>query len=269
MATKAIIYGGALVSLNQLWYKEYPRTSFHFFNDNKEWLQIDKMGHAFGTYHVSKACKNALTWSGLTNKKAAIYGTGLGWLFISSIEILDGFSTQWGASTGDLLANTLGAGLFLSQELAWDEQRIQLKFSFHQSPYAMYRPALLGENLVQNIFKDYNGQTHWLTINPSLFLPTKKWPKWINMAFGYGAEGMISARSNFCDLENCLTTNYGNLELNRVRQYYFSLDVDWTQLKTNNKLLKTLFSGLNMIKIPFPALEFNSNSEVKLRPFYF
>ena len=25
---------GALIALNQLWYKEYPRSSFHFKNDN-------------------------------------------------------------------------------------------------------------------------------------------------------------------------------------------------------------------------------------------
>jgi len=28
--------GGALIALNQLWYKEYPRSSFHFKNDNND-----------------------------------------------------------------------------------------------------------------------------------------------------------------------------------------------------------------------------------------
>jgi hypothetical protein len=32
-------YGGSLIILSNTWYKNYPHTSFHIFNDNKEWLQ--------------------------------------------------------------------------------------------------------------------------------------------------------------------------------------------------------------------------------------
>ena len=33
--TEAFLYGGSLVGLNELWYKDYPRSSFHLFNDNE------------------------------------------------------------------------------------------------------------------------------------------------------------------------------------------------------------------------------------------
>ena len=41
------------VGLQYLWYKKYPKSSFHFFDDNDEWLQMDKMGHATTAYNIS------------------------------------------------------------------------------------------------------------------------------------------------------------------------------------------------------------------------
>ena len=56
---------------------------------------------------------------------------------------------------------------------------------------------------------------------------------------------------------------------NRVRQYYLSLDVDLTRIRTNSHLLKTIFDVLNVIKVPFPALEINSQGLVKFHSIYF
>ena len=42
---------------------------------------------------------------------------------------MDGYSAEWGASSGDIIANALGTGLYISQELLWKEQRITPKFS--------------------------------------------------------------------------------------------------------------------------------------------
>lgn len=40
----SIAYGASLTGLNFLWYADQPSSSFHFFNDNAEWQQIDKVG---------------------------------------------------------------------------------------------------------------------------------------------------------------------------------------------------------------------------------
>src|ERR1700742_236943 len=48
-------YGGSLIILNNTWYKNYPRSSFHTFNDDGEWLQVDKFGHAWTAYNAGKA----------------------------------------------------------------------------------------------------------------------------------------------------------------------------------------------------------------------
>jgi hypothetical protein len=55
----------------------------------------------------------------------------------------------------------------------------------------------------------------------------------------------------------------------RYRQFYLSMDVDLTRIKTKSKVLKGIFSVVNFIKIPFPALEYNSLGQVKFHFLYF
>ena len=76
----------------------------------------------------------------------------------------DGFSKEWGFSNYDLLSNFIGTGIFYFQE-KFKRQLLKLKFSSHLSPYAIHRRSLLGDNISQRIFKDYNGQTYWLTFD--------------------------------------------------------------------------------------------------------
>jgi len=201
----------------------------------------------------------------LSQNKAAIYGSLLGFAYLPNIEILDGFSSQWGFSLGDFSSNTAGCLLFLGQQLAWKEQRFAMKYSFHQSNFAQYRPNLLGINLIQNMVKDYNGQTYWLSGNISSFLPkTSKFPKWINVALGYGAEGMLGASSNPDSLNHEALPHY-----ERYRQFYLSLDIDFTRIPTRSKPLKALLTIFSFIKVPFPALEYNTRGKFNFHPFYF
>ncbi|MBP6558271.1 MAG: DUF2279 domain-containing protein, partial [Flavobacterium sp.] len=187
----------ALIGLNQLWYADYPRSDFHFINDNAEWLQMDKAGHVFSAYHLGSFGANALKWSGSSRKSQLIYGATLGLAFLTTVEVFDGYSTNWGASVGDMVANVSGTALFVSQELLWNEQRIVPKFSFHTTPYASARPDVLGSSLQEQILKDYNGQTYWLSTNIPSFAKTSKIPKWLNIVIGYGAEGMITSNNEF------------------------------------------------------------------------
>jgi len=252
--TEAFLYGGSLVGLNELWYKDYPRSSFHLFNDNEEWLQVDKIGHLTTSYYIGRVGVGLLKWTGLERKKAIWFGGMLGSVYQSTIEILDGKSSEWGFSIGDFTANTAGSFFCVVQELAWNEQRIVLKYSFQQSEYAPFRPNLLGTNLQENVLKDYNGQTYWLSVNPYSFMSKEsKFPKWLNIAIGYGANGMTGGLFNppFID-ENGLQIYH-----ERYRQYYLSFDIDLTRLKTKSKFLKTVFYSIGFLKVPFPAIEFS------------
>ena len=141
--SEAAIGSVTLIGLNQIWYADYPRSSFHFINDNAEWLQMDKAGHVFSSYNLGSFGANALKWSGASRKSQLIYGSTLGLAFMSIVEVFDGYSANWGASLGDVAANVSGTALYVSQELLWKEQRIVPKFSFHTTPYASARPNVL------------------------------------------------------------------------------------------------------------------------------
>ena len=257
--TESVMAGGALIALNQLWYKDYPRSGFHFKNDNNDWKQMDKIGHLMTSYYVGKVGMDVLDWAGVSKKNQLIYGATYGFAFLTAVEVLDGFSEEWGASPGDILANAAGSGLLIGQELLWKEQRISLKYSFHQTEFAKQRPNTLGENYLQQALKDYNGQTYWLSANIWSFNKKSAFPKWLNVALGYGADGMLYGNSNST---NAITQA-------PYRQFYLSLDLDLTKIKTNSEFLKSVFSVVNFIKIPAPTLEINTKGGFKFHYLYF
>lgn len=259
--TEASLVGITLIGLNQLWYADYPRSKFQTINDSNEWLQMDKMGHVFSSYQVGRAGANVLNWSGVSKKNQLIYGATLGFTFLTAVEVLDGYSAEWGFSWSDMAANAAGTGLYVGQELLWDEQRITLKYSFHQTQYASQRPDKLGNGFFEEVLKDYNGQTYWLSGNIHSFFKDSNIPKWLNVAVGYGAEGMLVGDNESVD-------NLG-ITQNPKRQFYLSLDVDLSRIKTNSHLLKSILEVLNVIKVPFPALELDSKGKLKAHPVYF
>ena len=252
--SEASIGAITLLGLNQLWYADFERSKFHTINDNSAWLQMDKLGHVFTSYQLGKYGSHLLNWSGVSERDQLFYGATLGFSFLTAVEVLDGYSKEWGFSWGDILANGSGTGLYIGQELLWKEQRIALKYSFHQTKYAKQRPDKLGETYLEQTLKDYNGQTYWLSANLHSFFKESKIPKWLNVAVGYGAEGMLTGTK---DVDNqVLTSN------ERYRQYFLSFDLNLSKVSTNSKLLRSILDVFNMIKIPFPTLEFNKKGTV-------
>ncbi len=253
---ESVLSTGTLIGLSQLWYKNYPQSSFHAFNDNSEWLQMDKCGHAITAYTVGRYGMRLLEWSGVKQNKAIWYGGLTGFAYQGVIEVFDGFSSQWGFSIGDISANAIGSGILIGQEYLWKEQRIALKFSFHKSAFPSYRPNLLGNNWNEQIIKDYNGQTYWLSLNISSFLSSEtKFPKFLNIAFGYGADGMTGGNSN----PIMLNSSGNTITFERTRQYYMSLDIDLTKIPTHSPFLKSVFETFGFLKIPAPGIELSKN----------
>ena len=252
--TESTLGGLTLLGLNQLWYADYERSKFHTVNDNSEWFQMDKLGHTFTAYHLGRFGAQTLNWAGVSNKNQLIYGGSLGFMFLTGVEILDGFSKEWGFSWGDITANALGSGLFVGQELLWKEQRITIKYSFNQTSYATQNPNKLGDGLLEEIIKDYNGQTYWLSANIHSFFKDSKLPKWLNVAVGYGVDGLLYGEKELQSL------NFPNQK--RGRQYYLSLDLDLTKIETNSTFLKQIFNVFNVVKVPFPTLEINANGKL-------
>jgi len=256
---------GGLTGLYFLWYQDYDRSGFHTINDNKAWLQVDKVGHAYSNYQMSRIAFLGFCWAGLDEKRSAWIGSGLSFAFFTTVEVFDGYSTNWGWSWGDVAANAAGTGLFLGQQLAWHEQRILFKYSYSPSDYAQYNPALLGSNLVEKMLKDYNAQTYWLSVNPQSFSSSRKiFPKWLNIAFGYGAKGMTGTYENPAEVNGQAIP-----EFQRTRQFYLSLDIDLSKIKTNSEFLRLLLDVANLIKIPLPTLEYNADDGMRFHALYF
>lgn len=253
--TEGVGASSSIFLLNQVWYKNYPRSPLHSFNDNDQWLQMDKVGHAMTSYYIGMAGNEMMKWSGVDQKKSVLFGSTLGLVYLTGVELLDGTSAQWGFSWGDMAANASGTLLVGGQELLWGEQRIKMKVSAHQTTYALYRPNLLGSTTLERLLKDYNGQTYWLSLNlkSMFFQKLDKFPGWLNVAMGYGAEEMVagSEGADFC-LEHPDLCG----ALNPHRQWYFSLDVDLTQIEWKRKVFKAIFGSFGWIKFPAPTLEF-------------
>jgi len=265
-------YGSSLIILNNTWYKNYPHTSFHTFNDSKEWLQVDKVGHAWTAYTTGRLSTGMWRWAGLPQKKAAIIGGLSGAAYQTVIEFLDAHSSQWGWSWADIGANLFGSGLFISQELSWQEQRIQFKFSFHHKDYGETQlneraDNLFGKSWYERMLKDYNAQTYWLSANLKSFFKQGNLPEWLNVSVGYGADGLLGGFKN--EWVDQLGNNVTRYDIPRKRQFYLSPDIDFTKIKTKSKFLKTTFSFFNSFKCPAPALMIDSKGKMRAYVLYF
>ena len=264
MITESAIFVLTSLGLYFLWYKKYPKRKFHLLNDNREWLQMDKMGHATTAYNISTMQHDLLRWSGVKPNQAIIGSALTSLAFLSIVEVMDGFSRDWGFSGGDMIANLSGIGLFAAQQKGWGQQRIGLKFSASFSPYAKYNPNQLGSKWAERFMKDYNGQTYWLSVNLRSFMKTEStFPVWLNTAAGIGADGMIGARQNPVEINGKTIPSF-----KRSRQFYLAADADLHRIRSMQALNAPLFS-LQYFKLPAPAIEYNTNRKLTIKPIQF
>ncbi len=125
------------------------------------------------------------------------------------------------------------------------------------------------------LLSDYNAQTYWLSINPHSFMEEgAKFPKWLNIAVGHSADGLLGGRVNYwCpeeydnfrpeDCPQNLRIDYSHIP--RERQWYLSFDIDISKIETNSPLLRTLLDAVSIVKIPAPALELDGDGDLHLR----
>jgi len=238
-----LLYCLALLGANLLWYKHHSFADFHGFDDLAEWQQMDKLGHIFAAFHLTNLSFVVLGFLYPKNKILILSGLS-GFVLLSSIEILDGFSPAYGASGYDLLANFLGASLFAAQKYFFRKMILQPKFSFHFSEFAAQRPHILGDSWLAQLLKDYNGQTYWYAF------PVKFFPSWLQLAVGYSADNMLFGRY------------FQNEQAGLIpfRRYFISLDINLMALKSRYSLLNSLISFANLLRLPLPALEWSERN---------
>ena len=287
VAAGAAIYASASFGLYHLWYKNHNLIGFHTFDDLGEWNDMDKLGHTITAHNECILSYYGARWTGLGRPRSIALAAGVGTLLQGTIEVMDGFSEKWGFSWADIGFNTLGVGLFVGQELAWQDQRILTKISNTRPNYPnLLVPAtdggepmslrqraygLYGASYAEAFLKDYNGQVLWASANLASFTggqPPKWLPRWLNLAVGYGSENMFGGFENTWEGENGATYTLDAQAFPRYRQFYLSFDVDLRRIPTRKRGLRFLLGALNWIKIPAPTLEVDTNGGVRFYPVY-
>lgn len=242
----AMLVSVSTIGLNTVWYNDYPKANFHFFNDSKNWLYMDKCGHAFTAYQLSSATFSAYRWAHLPRNKALLVGSAMAWSYQLSVEILDGYSAEWGFSIADVSANTLGCLTYSAQELFWQEQRINFKLGYHTSGYAPLRPEILGATFSERLLKDYNAQSYWLCTSPAQFFAKENKWNWLQIGIGYSVDQKLKGDASSVVLNGITYTAHP--------EWAISLDIDWRKLPIKRRWVKNIVQPLNAIKLPFPAV---------------
>ena len=261
-ASTACFWAGSMTALYQVWYKKEDQSAFHTFNDGYNWLQMDKAGHFYTTYSISRLSSGMYHWAGVSNTSSALIGTAVGLGYQTTLEMFDGFSSGWGFSWFDMAANFSGAAWFLSQELLLKEQVFLPKFSFHPTEYAALRPQVLGSGFGEELLKDYNGQTYWISFNPVMLFGSTVIPEWLCLSVGYSADAKLVG-----DKESY--TSPSGTSYNSRREWIISLDLDLSRLPVKKPWLKALLKQVNHLKIPFPALIYSSDNRFRGSFLYF
>lgn len=248
-------YAAGMTVLGTMWYRDKGLESFRFFNDWPEWKQMDKAGHLYTGYHLTRAVYNGCNKSRSRNNGCLFKSALFSIITLSSIEVFDGFSPAYGASVTDVATNIAGSIVFAAQEMHWGKQLFIPRFSFHADPIAEKRPEVLGSMPLERVLKNYNGQTYWLSADLDKFSNS---PGWLNIAVGYGANEMLFGR----DLQNF------EAGFSARRRLFIGLDIDLKDIPVKKPWLKKLFSAMNLIRIPAPAFEFHSKG-IRIHPLYF
>ncbi len=268
----AIAYTGTVIGLSDVWYSQFDRSKFHFYNDWGIWRNIDKLGHAYTAYLYTDLIYDINKWVGMKDRKSLWMAAGAASLFQLTIEVLDGYSERWGFSPWDIASNTAGSAFFVVQHLLWQEQRIRLKYSaFPQSYSTAVIPSLnnkgtmtyqerveelYGKGIASRIIKDYNGQTYWLSVNLASFgVPH---PEWLNWAVGIGASDLYDGDNNKWISDGI--NYYAPFPQRTV--FYLSPDINWSAFKGENAFLNTILDLLNYLKAPLPAVSVDTQGNI-------
>lgn len=242
---------------------------FQIQEDIKYCLWVDKFGHFFGGYGTSYVLSEALQTAGVSWETSTILGSILGLSYMTYIEILDGYSLDFGFSPSDFYADVLGAGFFLAQHYFPVLQNFSPKFEYVNPPWLGEENRKPHDSFIDN----YSAQSFWWAVNiRNLFGGVVKEyvPEWMQLSFGYAAYSMCSPGSDkwTCDplkSEPVSEWVWGN------RRFIVALDYDLVKLLPDGPpFWNWLKQGLNLFKLPAPAIEFGKSTKFYiLYPFEF
>ena len=166
---------------------DWGKQKFHFedegwFGKDTYALGMDKLGHAYGGYLYSDYFTQRIAHSSGDSTGAGITGAILGFGMQSVVEILDGFSSDYGFSNSDLIADGVGAGFSMLRSTV---PGLSSKLDFRME----YNPWATGSQEFSP-FNDYTSQKYLLALKLSGFEQFQDTPlRFVELQAGYFARG--------------------------------------------------------------------------------
>lgn len=256
LAGVSLGYSVLIYTINQYyantWWKEDSNYvydgSFNVVQDNKYALNIDKLGHAYGSVIASHFISAGFEASGLDEESAVWIGAAGGLGMQLFVEIQDGFAPtdritgkpKWGFSPGDAISDILGAGYFVAKYYYPFLNNFQLRASYFPS-----KELLNGKKPDNNFSDDYEGQKMWLSFRMKNLLPesiSDYWPSFLMLSLGYHVSGI------------------GDYYQQKVKPfYYIAFDFDVETIPLYGKFWAFIKNTFNYLHFPLPGIQISEN----------
>ncbi|MDC0145257.1 YfiM family protein [bacterium] len=212
--------------------------NFHFDHDEYYLKEMDKLGHGYVGYTLSKLNTDILLSNGASWDQAVFYGGLVSFVQSALIEYEDGFAINYGFSVNDLYSNCIGILFYYLQHYVPFFQNFTPKYYYAYnriiSDTRKYRGALIDNyehirlfmsiNLYNMLSPDYN----------------KMWIKGLDLVVGYSLKGFDKINGNYPLQE----------------YYYIGIDLNLLSLlPNNNSRLNWFAQTINSFKFPSPTFK--------------
>lgn len=230
-------------------------SNFQVVEDGKYALYADKAGHFYGTFLTSYILLSSLIECGFDYHLSSAIGSVLGLAYTTYVEVLDGFSKDWGFSPSDFYADLAGAFFFLGYAYFPLVQNFTPKFMYTPPRWINSNSRVPSSMFID----DYSSHTFFISVNIYNILPQhlkKYYPSWLEFSFGYAVRNLCDPFHYSCSPNSSEPISpfaWGN------RKFIIALDYDLVKLLPDGKPFWNWFKqSLNFFKFPSPAIEFGS-----------
>ncbi len=193
-----------------------PNRTSDFRVSNEEWFGektpnggADKFGHAYSAYLSTRLMTRGFQWAGYDHSQAAMIAGVTASAVMLGVEVMDGFTVEYGFSKEDLIMNLSGVGaaaLFESYP-QWDDV-LDLRFYYWRSDDAVKFDET-------DPISDYSGQ-RYLIVGKASGIPQlrESWWRYFELAIGYGTKGYQPNPGQFEDTQPKKRFLYYGISLN-------------------------------------------------------
>ncbi len=235
-------YAAAYVFVFAKGWWDNDSSHFHFENDFKYALNLDKFGHFAAGVILGESFYEGYRWAGLSEFKSYLFAGLSAMATHIAIDVKDGYSPAWGFSIFDVLSGTLGGFWPMAERYVPVFKYVDLKWSYWiNSTYFYDKTTHRGEAVFTD---DYVNQTFWASFKPYRLLPAsvrKYYPSWLAFAAGLSID------------EKAMDFHAPDKE--RHREVYLALDYDLEAFRPQSRMARTFIKYLNYFKLPAPAIQ--------------